>query len=108
MSDSAYSAPVEKLEAASAAWLRDLKAHGASPNTLKGYSLTAEDFICFFADEEDASAPSYAEIFLWRQTFDRRGLTQRTQQQYLIRLRIFFNWIPACIECEFCHTQIDI
>lgn len=92
MNDYVYSTPVEQLEAASAAWLRDLEAHGASPNTLKGYSLTAEDFICFFADEEDAGAPSYAEIFLWRQTFDRRGLTPRTQQQYLIRLRAFFNW----------------
>lgn len=94
MYDSTYTTPIEKLEAASAAWLRDLEAHGASPNTLKGYSLTAEDFICFFADEEDAGAPSYAEIFLWRQTFDRRGLTPRTQQQYLIRLRAFFDW--AC------------
>ena len=92
MTDSTYATSVERLEAASAAWLRDLKAHGASPNTLKGYSLTTEDFICFFADEEDAGAPSYAEIFLWRQTFDRRGLTPRTQQQYLIRLRAFFNW----------------
>ena len=94
MHSSTYATSVERLESASAAWLRDLKAHGASPNTLKGYSLTAEDFICFFADEEDAGAPSYAEIFLWRQTFDRRGLTLRTQQQYLIRLRAFFNW--AC------------
>lgn len=92
MHSSTYTTPVERLEAASAAWLRDLESHGASPNTLKGYSLTAEDFICFFADEEDAGAPSYAEIFLWRQTFDRRGLTPRTQQQYLIRLRAFFNW----------------
>lgn len=92
MHSSTYATPVEQLEAASAAWLRDLESHGASPNTLKGYSLTAEDFICFFADEEDAGAPSYAEIFLWRQTFDRRGLTPRTQQQYLIRLRAFFNW----------------
>lgn len=92
MHSSTYATPVEQLEAASAAWLRDLKAHGASPNTLKGYSLTAEDFICFFADEEDAGAPSYAEIFLWRQTFVARGLTPRTQQQYLIRLRAFFNW----------------
>lgn len=92
MHSSTYTTPVERLEAARAAWLRDLKAHGAAPNTLKGYSLTAEDFICFFADEEDAGAPSYAEIFLWRQTFDCRGLTPRTQQQYLIRLRAFFSW----------------
>lgn len=92
MNNFVYSTPIEQLEAASAAWLRDLKAHGASPNTLKGYSLTAEDFICFFADEEDAGVPSYAEVLLWAQTFDRRGLTLRTQQQYLIRLRAFFNW----------------
>lgn len=92
MHSSTYATPVEQLEAASAAWLRDLEVHGASPNTLKGYSLTAEDFICFFADEEDAGVPSYAEVLLWAQTFDRRGLTLRTQQQYLIRLRAFFNW----------------
>lgn len=92
MHSSTYATPVEQLEAASAAWLRDLEAHGASPNTLKGYSLTAEDFICFFADEEDAGVPSYAEVLLWAQTFDRRGLTLRTRQQYLVRLRAFFNW----------------
>lgn len=92
VNDYVYSTPVEQLEAASAAWLHNLEENGTAPNTLKGYSLTAEDFICFFADEEDAGAPSYAEIFLWRQTFDRRGLTPRTQQQYLIRLRAFFNW----------------
>lgn len=92
MNDYEYSSPIEQLEAASAAWLRDLEAHGASPNTLKGYSLTAEDFICFFADEEDAGVPSYAEVLLWAQTFDRRGLTLRTRQQYLVRLRAFFSW----------------
>lgn len=92
MHSSTYATPVEQLEAASAAWLHNLEAHGTSPNTLKGYSLTAEDFICFFADEEDAGVPSYAEVLLWAQTFDRRGLTLRTQQQYLIRLRAFFNW----------------
>lgn len=92
MHSSTYATSVEQLEATSAAWLRDLEAHGASPNTLKGYSLTAEDFICFFADEEDAGVPSYAEVLLWAQTFNRRGLTLRTQQQYLIRLRAFFNW----------------
>lgn len=93
MSDSAYSAPVEKLETASAAWLRDLEEHGASPSTITGYAMTAEDFTRFFASEEDNSgAPSYADVRLWAQTFDRRGLTLRTQQQYLIRLRIFFNW----------------
>ena len=92
MHSSTYTTPVERLEAASAAWLRDLEAHGAAPNTLKGYSLTAEDFICFFADEEDAGAPSYAEIFLWRQTLARRGLTLRSQQQYLVRLHAFFDW----------------
>lgn len=92
MSDSVYSTPIKRLEAASAAWLRDLEERGAAPNTIEGYALTVRDFIEFFADEEDAGAPSYAEIFLWRQTFDARGLTLRTQQQYLIRLRAFFNW----------------
>ena len=92
MVDSIYTTPVERLEAASAAWLRDLEERGASPSTITGYALTVRDFIEFFADEEDAGAPSYAEIFLWRQTFDARGLTLRTQQQYLIRLRAFFNW----------------
>lgn len=93
MHSSTYTTPVEQLEAASAAWLRDLEEQGCSPRTITGYALTVRDFIESFAAEEDnPSAPSYAEIFLWRQTFDRRGLTQRTQQQYLIRLRIFFNW----------------
>lgn len=94
MNDYEYSSHVEKLEAASAAWLRDLEEHGASPSTITGYALTAGDFIRFFADEEDAGVPSYAEVLLWAQTFDRRGLTLRTRQQYLVRLRAFFTW--AC------------
>ena len=93
MHNSTYTTPIEKLEAASAAWLRDLEEHGASPSTITGYALTAEDFTRFFASEEDEpDAPSYADILLWRQSFDARGLTLRTQQQYLIRLRAFFNW----------------
>lgn len=95
MHNSTYATSVERLEAASAAWLRDLEEQGASPNTLKGYALTVEDFTRFFASEEDnPSVPSYADVFLWAQTFDGRGLTPRTQQQYLIRLRAFFDW--AC------------
>lgn len=93
MHNSTYATSVERLEAASAAWLRDLEEQGASPNTLKGYALTVEDFTRFFASEEDnPSVPSYADVFLWAQTFDGRGLTPRTQQQYLIRLRAFFSW----------------
>lgn len=93
MDDFKILAPVERLEAASAAWLRDLEEHGASSSTITGYALTVEDFTRFFASEEDApDAPSYADILLWRQSFDARGLTLRTQQQYLIRLRAFFNW----------------
>ena len=93
MNNFVYSTPVERLEAASAVWLRDLEEQEASPNTLKGYALTVEDFTRFFASEEDnPSVPSYADVFLWAQTFDGRGLTPRTQQQYLIRLRAFFNW----------------
>lgn len=91
----AFSSPAENLEAASAAWLRDLEEQGASPNTLKGYALTVEDFTRFFASEEDnPSVPSYADVFLWAQTFDAHGLTQRTRRQYLVRLRAFFTW--AC------------
>lgn len=93
MNDYEYSSHVEKLEAGSAAWLRDLEERGAAPNTIEGYALTVRDFIEFFASEEDEpDAPSYADILLWKQSFDARGLTLRTQQQYLIRLRAFFNW----------------
>ena len=93
MHSSTYATSVERLESASAAWLRDLEEHGASPSTITGYALTAGDFIRFFAAEEDnPSAPSYADVRLWAQTFDRRGLTLRTRQQYLVRLRAFFSW----------------
>ncbi len=89
----AFSSPAENLEASSEAWLRDLAERGFSPRTITGYALTAEDFTRFFASEEDEpDAPSYADILLWKQSFDARGLTLRTQQQYLIRLRAFFNW----------------
>lgn len=95
MNDFVYSTPVERLEAASTAWLRDLEEQGCSPRTITGYALTVRDFIERFAIEEDnPSAPSYADVLLWTQTFDARGLTQRTRQQYLVRLRAFFDW--AC------------
>lgn len=95
MSDSVYSTPIKRLEAASAAWLRDLEEQGCSPRTITGYALTVRDFIESFATEEDnPSAPSYADVLLWTQAFDARGLTQRTRQQYLVRLRAFFTW--AC------------
>lgn len=91
----AFSSPVENLEAASAAWLRDLAERGCSPRTITGYALTVRDFIeCFATEEDNPSAPSYADVLLWTQTFDARGLTQRTRQQYLVRLRAFFTW--AC------------
>ena len=91
----AFSSPAENLEAASAAWLRDLEEQGCSPRTITGYALTVRDFIeCFATEEDNPSAPSYADVLLWTQTFDARGLTQRTRQQYLVRLRAFFDW--AC------------
>jgi len=95
VTNSTYVTSVERLEAASAAWLHDLEAHGAAPNTIGGYALTVRDFIEFFASEEDKpDIPCYADTLLWARSFDRRGLTLQTQQQYLIRLRAFFNW--AC------------
>lgn len=91
----AFSSPAENLEAASEAWLRDLAERGCSPRTITGYALTVRDFIeCFATEEDNPSAPSYADVLLWTQTFDARGLTQRTRQQYLVRLRAFFTW--AC------------
>ena len=95
MNDYVYSAPVERLEAATAAWLRDLEEHGRSPRTITGYARTLADFMASFADSANGtSAPCYADILLWAQTFDARGLTQRTRQQYLVRLHAFFDW--AC------------
>ena len=95
MTDSTYATPVERLEAAVAAWLRDLEEQGCSPRTITGYALTVRDFIeCFATEEDNPSAPSYADVLLWTQTFDARGLTQRTRQQYLVRLHAFFDW--AC------------
>ena len=68
---------------------------GGFPRTITGYALTVRDFIeCFATEEDNPSAPSYADVLLWAQTFDARGLTRRTRQQYLVRLRTFFTW--AC------------
>ena len=71
----AFSSPAENLEAASAAWLRDLEEQGCSPRTITGYALTVRDFIeCFATEEDNPGAPSYADVLLWAQTFDARGL----------------------------------
>lgn len=95
MTDSTYAPPVERLEAATAAYFRDLEEQGRSPRTITGYARTLADFIASFTDSANGTSdPCYADILLWTQTFDARGLTQRTRQQYLVRLRAFFTW--AC------------
>lgn len=95
MTDSTYAPPVERLEAATAAYFRDLEEQGRSPRTITGYARTLADFIASFTDSANGTSdPCYADILLWTQTFDARGLTQRTRQQYLVRLRAFFDW--AC------------
>lgn len=91
----AFSSPAENLEAATAAYLRDLEEQGRSPRTITGYARTLADFLASFADSANGTSdPCYADILLWTQTFGARGLTQRTRQQYLVRLRAFFTW--AC------------
>ena len=92
MSDSVYFVPVEQLEAASAAWLRDLEEQGRSPHTIEAYASTLADFTSFFgADEDKPDVPSYAEVLLWRGNLESRGCRDRTIAQYLRQLRAFFN-----------------
>ena len=63
----AFSSPAENLEAASAAWLRDLEAQGRLSRTVEAYASTLADFTSFFgADEDKSDIPSYAEVLLWR------------------------------------------
>lgn len=93
MYDSAYATPIEKLEAASAAWLRDLEAQGRLSRTVEAYASTLADFTSFFgADEDKSDIPSYAEVLLWRGNLESRGCKERTIAQYLRQLRAFFNW----------------
>lgn len=95
MNDYVYSTPVEQLEAASAAWLRDLEAQGRLSRTVEAYASTLADFTSFFgADEDKSDIPSYAEVLLWRGNLESRGCKERTIAQYLRQLRAFFDW--AC------------
>ena len=95
MYDSTYATPIEKLEAASAAWLRDLEAQGRLSRTVDAYASTLADFTSFFgADEDKSDIPSYAEVLLWRGNLESRGCKERTIAQYLRQLRAFFDW--AC------------
>lgn len=95
MTDSTYATPVEQLEAASAAWLRDLEAQGRLSRTVEAYASTLADFTSFFgADEDKSDIPSYAEVLLWRGNLESRGCRERTVAQYLRQLRAFFDW--AC------------
>lgn len=65
MTDSTYATPVERLEAASAAWLRDLEEQGRLSRTVEAYASTLADFTSFFGAYEDKSdVPSYAEVLL--------------------------------------------
>lgn len=91
----AFSSPAENLEAASAAWLRDLEAQGRLSRTVEAYASTLADFTSFFgADEDKSDIPSYAEVLLWRDNLESRGCKERTIAQYLRQLRAFFDW--AC------------
>lgn len=95
MYDSTYATPIEKLEAASAAWLRDLGEQGRLSRTVEAYASTLADFTNFFgADEDKPDIPSYAEVLLWRGNLESRGCRDRTIAQYLRQLRAFFDW--AC------------
>ncbi len=95
MNNFAYSSPVERLEAASAAWLRDLEEQGRLSHTVEAYASTLADFTNFFgADEDKPDIPSYAEVLLWRSNLESRGCRDRTIAQYLRQLRAFFDW--AC------------
>ena len=95
MNDYVYSTPVEQLEAASAAWLRDLEAQGRLSRTVEAYASTLAGFTSFFgADEDKSDIPSYAEVLLWRGNLESRGCKERTIAQYLRQLRAFFDW--AC------------
>lgn len=95
MTDSTYATPVEQLEAASAAWLRDLGEQGRLSRTVEAYASTLADFTSFFgADEDKSDIPSYAEVLLWRGNLESRGCKERTIAQYLRQLRAFFDW--AC------------
>lgn len=95
MANSTYTTPVERLEAASAAWLRDLEEQGRLSRTVEAYASTLADFTSFFGAYEDKSdIPSYAEVLLWRGNLESRGCRERTIAQYLRQLRAFFDW--AC------------
>ena len=95
MHSSTYTTPVERLEAASAAWLRDLEEQGRLSRTVEAYASTLADFTSFFgADEDKSDIPSYAEVLLWRGNLESRGCRERTIAQYLRQLRAFFDW--AC------------
>ena len=95
MANSTYTTPVERLEAASAAWLRDLEEQGRLSRTVEAYASTLADFTSFFgADEDKSDIPSYAEVLLWRGNLESRGCRERTVAQYLRQLRAFFDW--AC------------
>lgn len=95
MHSSTYATPVEQLEVASAAWLRDLGEQGRLSRTVEAYASTLADFTSFFgADEDKSDIPSYAEVLLWRGNLESRGCKERTIAQYLRQLRAFFDW--AC------------
>ena len=95
MANSTYATSVERLESASAAWLRDLGEQGRLSRTVEAYASTLADFTSFFgADEDKSDIPSYAEVLLWRGNLESRGCKERTIAQYLRQLRAFFDW--AC------------
>ena len=62
MANSTYATSVERLEAASAAWLRDLEEQGRLSRTVEAYASALADFTSFFGADEELSFEKMAQI----------------------------------------------
>ena len=73
------------------AYLRDLTANGASPQTVKTYSTHLSYFYDFMVEDAHPS-PTSTVVLAWKSALREKGCATSTIKQYLSELQRFFNW----------------
>lgn len=86
--------PIEKYDAAAAAYLRNAAFTGKSADTLDNYRSRLSRFREFWIaahDGEPKTDPDYSDVLAYRDGLMEAGSAASTVRQYLIELRAFFE-----------------
>ena len=88
--------PIEKFDAATAAYLRNLSLRGKSEATVRNYSSRLGLFRSWWIDLHDGQPdadPGYADVLSYRDSLLEEDREPVTVRQYLVELKKFFDTI---------------